>query len=158
VSISVVSVYGCRASVRSSLIISFDLASFYGSKTQFLAKFRTFKNYGSKTQFWAKFKTFQNYGSKTQFWAKFKTFQKRHNLPFQGKLWPAISRQQIELESCSNPVMTSGVVEFRIKKNFNFFWGVGPMGSWQGYVFWLIIWRHHPIPRANILVCSICGF
>ena len=37
-------------------------------------------------------------------------FQKRHNLPFQGKLWPAITRQQIQLESCSNPVMTSGVV------------------------------------------------
>jgi len=31
-------------------------------------------------------------------------------LPFQGKVWPAISRQQIELESCSNSVMTRGVV------------------------------------------------
>jgi len=26
------------------------------------------------------------------------------------KLWPAITRQQIELDSCSNPVMISGVV------------------------------------------------
>jgi len=31
-------------------------------------------------------------------------------LTFQGKLWPAITRQQIELESCSNPVKTSDVV------------------------------------------------
>jgi len=31
-------------------------------------------------------------------------------LPFEGKLWQAITRQQIELESCSNPVITSGVV------------------------------------------------
>jgi len=31
-------------------------------------------------------------------------------LPFQGKLWPAINRQQIELESWSNRVMASGVV------------------------------------------------
>jgi len=31
-------------------------------------------------------------------------------MPFQEKLWPAITRQQIELESCSNTVRTSGVV------------------------------------------------
>jgi len=57
---------------------------------------------------------------------KFKTFQKRRNLPFQGKLWPAITRQQIELDGCSNPVMTRGVVQFRIE-----IWvgGFGPMGS-----------------------------
>jgi len=36
--------------------------------------------------------------------------------------------------------------------------GFGPMGSWWGSVFWLIIWRHHPIPRANILARSIFGF
>jgi len=42
--------------------------------------------------------------------AKFKRFQKKHIFPFQGKLWPAITGKQIELESCSNPVMTSGVV------------------------------------------------
>jgi len=52
----------------------------------------------------------QNYGSKTQFLTKFKTFLKRHNLPSQGKLWPAITRPQIELESCPSPVMTRGVV------------------------------------------------
>jgi len=34
------------------------------------------------------------------------TFQKKHHLPFQAKLWPAITRQLIELESCSNPLMT----------------------------------------------------
>jgi len=39
-------------------------------------------------------------------------------LPFQDKLWSAITWQQIELESCSNPVMTSGVVSFRTKKKF----------------------------------------
>jgi len=37
-------------------------------------------------------------------------FQKRNNLPFQGKPYPAINRQQIELASCSNLEMTSGVV------------------------------------------------
>jgi len=31
-------------------------------------------------------------------------------LPFQAKIWPAITQQQVELESCSNPAMTSGVV------------------------------------------------
>jgi len=31
-------------------------------------------------------------------------------LPFQGKLWPAITRHQIEPESYSNPAMTGGVV------------------------------------------------
>jgi len=31
-------------------------------------------------------------------------------LPIQCKLWPAITWQQIELESCLNPAMTSGVV------------------------------------------------
>jgi len=42
-------------------------------------------------------------------------------LPFQGKLWPAITWQQIELESCSSPVMT------RFKK---IFWnGVGGLGQ-----------------------------
>jgi len=39
--------------------------------------------------------------------------KKRHNMLFQDKLWPVITRQQIELESWSNPVMTSGVVYFR---------------------------------------------
>jgi len=36
--------------------------------------------------------------------------QKKHTLPFQAEFWPAIPRQQIELESCSNPVTTSGFV------------------------------------------------
>jgi len=45
-------------------------------------------------------------GSDVTMWACF-----GNQLPFQDKLWPqAITRQQIELESCSNPVMTSGVV------------------------------------------------
>jgi len=48
-------------------------------------------------------------GQKPSFWSNSK-LQKRHNLPIQGKLWPAITQQQIELESCSNPVMTCGVV------------------------------------------------
>jgi len=41
---------------------------------------------------------------------KFKRFQKRRIFPFQGKLWPAKTQQQIELESCSNPAVTSGIV------------------------------------------------
>jgi len=51
-------------------------------------------------------------------------------LPFQGKLWPAITRQQkIELENCSNPVMTGGVVWFRIKMFFNLVGG--GLGQWD---------------------------
>jgi len=48
-------------------------------------------------------------GKKNSFWPNSK-LQKRQNLPFQGKLWPVITRQQIELNSCSNPVITSSVV------------------------------------------------
>jgi len=47
---------------------------------------------------------------KTQFLTKFKNFQKRHNLPSQCKLWPAITGQQIELESCSSPLKTRDVL------------------------------------------------
>jgi len=32
---------------------------------------------------------------------KNKKLRKRHDLPSRGKLWPAITPQQIELESCS---------------------------------------------------------
>jgi len=46
---------------------------------------------------------------KSSFWQNSK-LQKRHNFPSQGKIVPATTRQQIELESCSNPVMTRGVV------------------------------------------------
>jgi len=63
----------------------------------------------------------------------------------QGKLWPAITGQQIELESCSNPLMTRGVVQFRIKKillRFEF----GIFGPWDhdwgmffGYLYDVII-------------------
>jgi len=35
------------------------------------------------------------------------------------------------------------------------FWANGIM---TGHVFWLIIWRHHPIPRANILARSLFWF
>jgi len=76
-------------------------------------------------------------------------------LPFQGKLWPAVTRQQIEVEGCSNPVMTSGVVYLRIKKILvGGFWAKRIM---TGHDFLLILWRHHPIPRANILASSIFG-
>jgi len=50
-------------------------------------------------------------------------------LPFQGKLWPAITWQQIQLESYSNPVMTSGVVLFGMKIFFKFGWGL--LGQWD---------------------------
>jgi len=36
--------------------------------------------------------------------------------------------------------------------------GFGPTRSLWEYDFWLIIWRHHPIPRANILARSVFGF
>jgi len=58
----------------------------------------------------------------------------RHNLSFKGEFWPAITRQQIELESCSNPVMTSGVVWFRIKEKF-FTFGWGGFGIIMGVYF-----------------------
>ena len=50
---------------------------------------------------------------------------KRYNLPFRAKLWPAITRQQIDLESNSNPVKTREDVCFRMKKKcFKIFtWG-----------------------------------
>jgi len=48
-------------------------------------------------------------GQKPSFWPNSK-LQKSHNLPYEGKLLPAITRKQIELRSCSNTVMTSGVV------------------------------------------------
>jgi len=35
---------------------------------------------------------------------------KRYDLLSQGKFWPTITRQQIELESCSNPVKTREVL------------------------------------------------
>jgi len=47
-------------------------------------------------------------GQKPSLWPNSKLFRK--GITFQGKLWPAITRQQIELESCSNPVITSGVI------------------------------------------------
>ena len=91
--------------------------------------------------------------------AAFKRFQKRHIFPFQGKLWPAITRQHIELESCSNPVMTSGVVQFTTKKSvLNLGGGFSATGIMTRHVFWLILWRHHPIQRANILARNIFGF
>jgi len=48
-------------------------------------------------------------GQKPIFWPN-SNFSEKAQFAFQGKFWPAITRQQIELESCSNPVMTSGVM------------------------------------------------
>jgi len=48
----------------------------------------------------------QNYGSKTPFLTKMKTLHNRCDLPFQGKFWPAITCQEIELESYSNLLKT----------------------------------------------------
>ena len=52
----------------------------------------------------------QNFGTKTQFLKKFKKFHKKYNLPSQGKFWPTITWQQIELESCSNRLKTPDVL------------------------------------------------
>jgi len=49
-------------------------------------------------------------GQKPSFWPNSKLFRKGIIFPFRAKLWPAIAWQQIELQSCLNPVMTSGVV------------------------------------------------
>jgi len=70
-------------------------------------------------------------------------------LPSQGKFWPAITRQQIELESCSNPLKTRDVLLFRINSFFKI-WVLGPWDHDLGVLrlFW---WRHHPIQRADIV-------
>jgi len=39
-----------------------------------------------------------------------KKLQKMYNFPSQVKFWPATTRQQIELESWSNPRKTRGVL------------------------------------------------
>jgi len=41
---------------------------------------------------------------------KIQNVSKRYNLPSQGKFWPAITGQQIELESCSNHLKTHDVL------------------------------------------------
>jgi len=46
---------------------------------------------------------------------KIKTFHERYNIPSQGKLWPAITRRQIELESRSNDLKTREVLTFRFE-------------------------------------------
>jgi len=38
---------------------------------------------------------------------------------------------------------------------------MGVFSQWAqdcGLLCWSIIWRNHPNPRANIVVCSIFGF
>jgi len=53
---------------------------------------------------------------KPKLWVKNPVFGKSQKVSrkayfsLSGKTWPAKALQQIELESCSNPVMTSGVV------------------------------------------------
>jgi len=49
-------------------------------------------------------------GQKPSFWPISKLFRKGIICPKRAKLWLAITQQQIELESYSNPVMTCGVV------------------------------------------------
>jgi len=39
-----------------------------------------------------------------------KKLRKRYDLPYQGKFWSAITQQQIELESCSNPLDSESLV------------------------------------------------
>jgi len=41
---------------------------------------------------------------KPPFLKKIKKFLERYDWRFQGKLWSAITQQEIELESCSNPL------------------------------------------------------
>jgi len=48
---------------------------------------------------------------------KIEKFHKRYNLPFQATLWPAITRQALELESYSNPVKTLEDLYLKMKKN-----------------------------------------
>jgi len=48
---------------------------------------------------------------KTQFWTKIKKFLERYDLPSQGKFWPAITQQHIELQCYSNPLKTACSLE-----------------------------------------------
>jgi len=56
-------------------------------------------------------------------------------LPFQAKRWPAITRQQIELESYSDPVMTRGVVNKNKKNVFKIWLGVLDQRDHDGGMF-----------------------
>jgi len=69
------------------------------------------------------------------FLTKFKKLHESYDLPSHGQFLPAITRQQIELESYSNPLNTREVLYFRIKKNFKFWvWGFWSMMSELGYI------------------------
>ena len=43
-----------------------------------------------------------------------KKLHPRYDVPSQDKFWPAITQQQIELESCSNPPKTRNVLYLKI--------------------------------------------
>jgi len=61
----------------------------------------------------------------------------------------AITRQQIELESCWNPLKMGNVLQFRILKNF-MFWMSGFSSclhdeSMFMHILFTFGWRHHPL-------------
>ena len=99
-------------------------------------------------------------GQKPSFWPNPKLFRKGTS----AQIWPAIPRQQIELQNCSNPVMTSGVVEFRIKKT-NFTFKCGVLGQWDhdggmflGYLCDFIIRSHAPIFWLAVFLDSMLKY
>jgi len=58
-----------------------------------------------------------------------KKFHERYNLLSPDKIWPAITRQQIELERCSNPLKTRPALKLELKKDCSFVFGV--FGGWR---------------------------
>ena len=81
-------------------------------------------------------------------------------MPSQGKFSPVITGQQIELESCSNLLMTRGVVYFRIKKVLLRF-GFGVLGPWDhdwgmffGYFYDVFMRSYPPIFWLEIFLDS----
>ena len=60
-----------------------------------------------------------NVGWKTQFLKKIRTLYETYDLPSQGKLWPTITQQLIELKSCSRLANSCSL------EQKEFFWGLG---------------------------------
>ena len=74
------------------------------------------------------------------------------NSPFTSRDFSAKTRQQIELESCSNPLKMRKVLKFRFKKcgslRFELFMGRDTIGAGLGFIGW---YNRAPIPRGNFL-------
>jgi len=76
------------------------------------------------------------------FW-QIEKFHKRYNLPFQAKFWPAITWQQIELESYSNPMKTHEDLYLKMNKKILRF-GLG-----------IFLWWRHEWGMIHLYYCDV---